>query len=63
MIRFAQKACSNLAISDFIRRQGGMIDSVSAGEILRAIEAGYEAWEIQPPIVYTADILIKNRSI
>ncbi|HEV3005916.1 MAG TPA: diaminopimelate decarboxylase [Pirellulales bacterium] len=55
-IRYAQKACSNIAILDLIRRQDVLIDAVSAGEIARAFAAGYLAAGDPPPIVYTADI-------
>src|SRR6187401_876125 len=40
-IRYAQKACSNLAILDLVRRHGVVVDAVSAGEIRRAMKAGY----------------------
>ncbi|MEK6248881.1 MAG: hypothetical protein N2C12_11930, partial [Planctomycetales bacterium] len=56
VIRYAQKACSNLAILDLCRRHGALVDSVSAGEIHRAEAAGYSATGDPPPIVYTADI-------
>ncbi len=56
VIRYAQKACSNLAILDLMRRQGVMVDAVSAGEIQRALKAGYEPGGQPPGIVYTADI-------
>src|SRR5262245_26809086 len=60
VIRYAQKACSNLAILDLVRRQGALVDTVSAGEIRRALAAGYQAVSSDPhappPIVYTADI-------
>jgi diaminopimelate decarboxylase len=65
-IRFAQKACSNLAVLDLVRREGVLVDAVSTGEIHRALAAGYAAHgPNQPgpdglppahPIVYTADI-------
>lgn len=55
-IRYAQKACSNLAILDLIRRQGVLVDAVSAGEIRRALAVGYSAQGDPPPLVYTADI-------
>ena len=55
-IRYAQKACSNLAILDLVRRHGVLVDAVSAGEIQRAVAAGYPATGSPPPIVYTADI-------
>jgi diaminopimelate decarboxylase len=56
VVRYAQKACSNLAILDLMRRQGVLVDAVSAGEIRRALAAGYVAAADPPPIVYTADI-------
>jgi len=55
-IRYAQKACSNIAILDLVRRRGVLVDAVSAGEIRRALAAGYSAAGDAPPIVYTADI-------
>lgn len=55
-IRYAQKACSNIAILDLMRRHGVLVDAVSAGEIRRAMAAGYKAAGDPPPIVYTADI-------
>ena len=56
VIRFAQKACSNLAILDRVRKQGVVVDAVSAGEIRRAIAAGYSTDARSREIVYTADI-------
>jgi diaminopimelate decarboxylase len=56
VIRYAQKACSNLAILDLMRRQGVLVDAVSAGEIQRALRAGYQPGGNPPQIVYTADI-------
>ncbi|MCC9603598.1 diaminopimelate decarboxylase [Stieleria sp. JC731] len=53
-IRYAQKACSNLAILDRMRKRGVVVDAVSAGEIHRAIAGGYTAEN--HGIVYTADI-------
>ncbi len=41
VVRYAQKACSNLAILDLVRRHGALVDCVSAGEIRRAMAAGY----------------------
>jgi len=65
-VRFAQKACSNIAVLDLIRREGVVVDAVSTGEIHRALKAGYSAHAdrttaadgLPPvhPIVYTADI-------
>jgi diaminopimelate decarboxylase len=70
-IRFAQKACSNLAVLDLVRREGVMVDAVSTGEIHRALAAGYTAHApagtattdgLPPahPIVYTADIFDRD---
>jgi diaminopimelate decarboxylase len=56
VIRYAQKANSNLAVLDLCRRHGVLVDAVSAGEIHRALLAGYAAQGDPPPIVYTADI-------
>jgi diaminopimelate decarboxylase len=58
VVRFAQKACSNIAILDLIRRGGGIVDCVSAGEVHRAIAAGFKPGQQShpPEIVYTADI-------
>ncbi len=56
VIRYAQKACSNLAILDFVRRRGVLVDAVSEGEIRRALAAGYTSHGEPPPIIYTADI-------
>ena len=55
-IRYAQKANSNLAILDLMRRQGVLVEAVSAGEVKRALAAGYVAHGDPPPIIYTADI-------
>ena len=56
VIRYAQKAWSNLAVLDWLRRRDVLVDAVSAGEILRALAAGFEPQGDPPPIVYTADI-------
>ena len=56
VIRYAQKACSNLAILDLARRHGVVVDAVSAGEVRRALAAGYQFGFEPPQIVYTADI-------
>ena len=55
-VRYAQKACSNLAILELMRRHGVLVDAVSAFEVRRALAAGYETEGNPPPIVYTADI-------
>lgn len=60
VVRYAQKACSNIAILDLVRRHGVLVDAVSAGEIRRAVAAGYAPHPARHgdphPIVYTADI-------
>ncbi|MEO7427106.1 MAG: diaminopimelate decarboxylase [Fibrobacteria bacterium] len=59
VIRFAQKACSNLAILALMRKNGVVVDAVSAGEIHRALKVGYSAHQdgsSVPGIVFTADL-------
>lgn len=56
VVRYAQKACSNLSILDLVRREGVLVDAVSAGEIRRALAAGFSPVGDPPPVVYTADI-------
>jgi diaminopimelate decarboxylase len=56
VVRYAEKACSNLAVLDLVRRSGALVDTVSAGEICRALAAGFPAGGDPPPIVYTADV-------
>ena len=57
VIRFAQKACSNIAILNLCRKKGVVVDAVSGGEIHRAMKAGYKPGNAEhPEIVYTADV-------
>lgn len=56
VIRYAQKANSNIAMLHLLRQLGVLVDAVSAGEIQRAFRAGYSAHGTPPPIVYTADV-------
>ncbi len=56
VIRYAQKANSNLTLLRIMREAGVLVDAVSAGEIARALAAGYPATGSPEPIVYTADI-------
>ncbi len=60
VVRYAQKACSSLAVLDLLRRHGALVDAVSAGEVLRALAAGYQPTGDPPPIVYTADIFDRH---
>ncbi len=41
VIRYAQKACNNIAILDRMRRKGVLVDAVTSGEVQRAIKAGF----------------------
>jgi diaminopimelate decarboxylase len=54
-IRYAQKALGNISILSWIRRQGCVVDAVTAGEIYRALAAGFRGH--CRDIVYTADVL------
>ncbi len=58
-IRYAQKALSNIAILDRLRKLNVVVDAVSAGEIERAMRAGYRADTTPAGIVYTADVFDK----
>lgn len=57
VIRFAQKACSNIHILRLMREQGVKVDSVSLGEIERALAAGYDPQTHPDDIVFTADLI------
>lgn len=60
VIRYAQKANSNLAILDLMRRNGVLVDSVSVNEMRRALAAGYKVNGEPAPIFYTADIFSRD---
>jgi diaminopimelate decarboxylase len=60
VVRYAQKANNNLAVLDLMRRAGALVDAVSAGEVHRALAAGFRAEGDPPPIVYTADIFDRD---
>ena len=55
-IRYAQKALSNIAILDRMRKASVVVDAVSAGEIKRALKAGFVPNSHPRGIVYTADV-------
>ena len=63
-VRYAQKACSSLAILKLVRGAGAAVDAVSAMEIRRAVAAGWPVTAEKPedpdPIVYTADIFDRD---
>jgi diaminopimelate decarboxylase len=56
VVRYAQKACSNLAILRLVREAGCAVDAVSAWEIRRALAAGFTPGKEPAEIFYTADI-------
>jgi diaminopimelate decarboxylase len=60
VIRFAQKANSNLALLSLMRQKGVVVDAVSAGEIHRALRVGFSGKPTGPQgtpgIVFTADL-------
>ncbi|WP_312948546.1 diaminopimelate decarboxylase [Superficieibacter sp.] len=57
VVRFAQKACSNIHILRLMREQGVKVDSVSLGEIERALAAGYDPQAHPDDVVFTADLI------
>lgn len=59
-IRYAQKALSNIAILDRMRKAGVVVDAVSAGEIHRALRAGFTPDSHPAGIVYTADVFDRD---
>ncbi|ALD15371.1 diaminopimelate decarboxylase [Buchnera aphidicola (Aphis glycines)] len=54
IIRFAQKACSNIHILKLMRKNNLKVDAVSLGEIKRALIAGFK--KNSDEIVFTADL-------
>jgi len=57
VIRFAQKACSNIHILTLMREQGVKVDAVSLGEIERALLAGFTPGLAQAEVVFTSDLM------
>jgi diaminopimelate decarboxylase len=64
VVRYAQKACSNIAILSLLRKRGVVVDAVTAGEVLRAQAAGYD---LRPSrgnsphqVVFTADVIDRD---
>ncbi|AMC35500.1 diaminopimelate decarboxylase [Janthinobacterium sp. B9-8] len=62
VIRFAQKASSNIHLLKLMREEGVLVDSVSLGEVERALAAGFvpDSHAKHAPIVFTADLLDKK---
>jgi diaminopimelate decarboxylase len=58
VVRYAQKACSNIHILGAMRKAGVRVDAVSLGEIERAKRAGYVAGNASgaADVVFTADL-------
>lgn len=57
VVRYAQKASSNVHLLRLMRSEGVLVDAVSLGEVDRALAAGYEPGADPSPIVLTADVL------
>ncbi|NYH15515.1 diaminopimelate decarboxylase [Paraburkholderia bryophila] len=57
VIRYAQKACSNLHILKLMRDAGVRVDAVSHGEIARSLAAGFTPDGDPEGVVFTADLI------
>jgi diaminopimelate decarboxylase len=57
VVRYAQKACSNVHILRLLRDAGACVDAVSPGELERAVRAGFSGGGEPAGVVYTADII------
>jgi diaminopimelate decarboxylase len=57
VVRYAQKANSNLHLLRLLREAGALVDAVSLGEIERALRAGYDGRGEPAGLVYTADVI------
>ena len=55
-IRYAQKANNHTAVLALLRAEGVVVDAVTAGEIHRALTAGYDPSDV----VYTADVFDRD---
>jgi diaminopimelate decarboxylase len=60
VVRYAQKANSNLAILKTMKNKGVVVDAVSAGEIVRALKVGYTGQGEHPGVVFTADLFDRD---
>ena len=56
LVRYAQKASSNLHLLRLLRAEGVAVDAVSRGEIVRALRAGYMGKGEPADLVFTADV-------
>jgi diaminopimelate decarboxylase len=57
VVRYAQKASSNVHVLRLLREAGACVDAVSLGEIERALRAGYQGKGEPAGVVYTADLI------
>lgn len=57
VIRYAQKASSNIHILKLMREQGVLVDAVSLGEIERSLAAGFRPDGDPEGVVFTADLI------
>src|SRR5258705_5811019 len=57
VVRYAQKACSNVHVLRLLREAGALVDAVSLGEIERALRAGYDGRGEPAGLGYTADLI------
>ena len=57
VIRYAQKACSNIHILKLMRAEGAVVDAVSLGEIERSLAAGFTPEGNPEGVVFTADLI------
>src|SRR5258705_12184716 len=57
VVRYAQKACSNVHVLRLLREAGALVDAVSLGEIERALRAGYDRPGEPPGPAYTAGLI------
>lgn len=63
VIRYAQKACSNISLLALLKSRGVVVDAVSAGEIVRALKAGYVGGlrdDYTSDIVFTSDLFDRD---
>ncbi len=56
VVRYAQKASSNVHLLRLLRSAGALVDAVSGGELERALAAGYVPGGEPAPVVFTADV-------
>lgn len=70
VVRYAQKANSNMALLNLMKQNEVLVDAVSAGEVERALRTGFDPSAKHPGVVYTADLfdddaleIVKNNNI